>query len=244
MQNVLINAALTPEGFQSKSKQTGTIVVVDVLRASSSIITALSNGAVKVIPAESKEEALSVGGSLNREDILYCGEREGFKIDGFDMGNSPREYLKEKVGGKVLVFSSTNGSKMIANAVKEKHPVLIAGFLNVDATARRIVRSAAGCLVVCAGREGQFSLEDAVCAGMLAVRIRAGIGSDCTFSDEARSAAVLYRHFADDLLGMARDSFHGRYLSDLGLGEDVPYCASVDRFETVPVFENGALIAG
>jgi 2-phosphosulfolactate phosphatase len=235
-----VDVAFTPDEFGDKIKKAGNVVVIDVLRASSSIITALANGAVSVIPAESKEEALTIRRRHPGREILLCGERNGLRIPGFDLANSPGEYTRAAVGGKVLVFASTNGSKLMAKTVRAKRPLFIAGFVNIGAVIAKIAASGKDCLIACAGREGRYSLEDTAAAGMLA----AGIGrapKAATFSDEARTAMILYRHFADDLAGMAGSSLHGRYLSGLGLGPDIPFCASVNRFDIVPMFKKGAL---
>jgi len=236
-----IDVALIPEEFQSKTQHANNVVVIDVLRASSSIITALGHGACGIIPAASKEEALEIGRRQKEKNVLYCGEKDGLKIQGFNLGNSPKEYKKETVHGKTLIFVSTNGSRMMVKTVQERRSLFIAGFLNVSAAATRISKSDRNCLLACSGREGQYSLEDTVCAGMLAFEIQKASRNAPVLSDEARSAIVLYRHFADDLPGMARNSLHGRYLSSLGLGEDIPTCVSLNRFKTVPIFKRGAL---
>jgi 2-phosphosulfolactate phosphatase len=239
--NMKVDVAFTPEEFGHKIKKAGNVAVIDVLRASSSIITALANGAEAVIPAESKEEALALRRRHPEKEILLCGERNGLRIPGFDLANSPAEYSGAAVSGRVLVFASTNGSKLMVNTVRAKRPLFIAGFLNIGAVIAKIAASGKDCLVACAGREGRYSLEDTVAAGMLA----AGIGrlkpKAAAFSDEARTAMILYRHFADDLAGMAGDSLHGRYLSGLGLEKDIRFCASVNRFDVVPTFNKGAL---
>jgi 2-phosphosulfolactate phosphatase len=238
-----IDVSFLPEEFQGKSEHADSVVVIDVLRASSSVITALGNGASGVIPAASREEALEIGRGQKGKNVLYCGEKDGYKIKGFDLGNSPQEYTSETVRDKTLIFVSTNGSRLMVRTVREKRPLFIAGFLNATAAAERVMKSGGNCLLACSGREGRYSLEDTVCAGMLASVMQRISGSDPGMSDEARSAVVLYRHFADDLLGMAKSSLHGAYLTGLGLGADISYCVSMNRFKTVPVYQKGALCA-
>jgi 2-phosphosulfolactate phosphatase len=238
-----IDVSFIPEEFQSKAKLVNRVVVIDVLRASSSIITALGHGARSVIPSASKEEALVAGRKQKENRALFCGEKDGLKIEGFDLGNSPNEYTREAVHGRTLIFVSTNGSRMMVKTVQEKRQLFIAGFLNVSATAARIIKIKGDCLLACSGREGRYSLEDTVCAGMLAFEIQKNSTDVPVLSDETRSAIVLYRHFADDLLGMAKNSLHGIYLSSIGLGEDLATCLSLNRFNIVPVFKKGALRA-
>jgi 2-phosphosulfolactate phosphatase len=236
-----VDVAFTPDEFGDKIKKAGNVAVIDVLRASSSIITALANGAAAVIPAESKEEALAVRRRHPEGKILLCGERNGLRIPGFDLANSPEEYARAVVGGKVLVFASTNGSKLMVKTVRAKRGLFIAGFINMSAVIAKIAASRKDCLLACAGREGRYSLEDTTAAGMLAEGIRRAGPKAAAFSDEARTAMILYRHFADDLAGMAGSSLHGRYLSGLGLERDIRFCASVNRFDVVPMFNKGAL---
>jgi 2-phosphosulfolactate phosphatase len=214
-------------------------VVIDVLRASSTIVTALDHGAAAVIPAGSVEEAFEIGGRHGRDRILYCGERGGLKIDGFDLGNSPGEYSGAIVQGKILVFASTNGSKTLLAAAGMADRILVGCFLNAGAAARLAAEERSDCLFACAGREGRFSLEDTVCAGLSVHRILRDHA--CTLTDEARSALLLYRHYAHGLVDMAAGSMHGRFLSGLGLAADIPVCASVDVTETVPVFSDGRI---
>lgn len=217
--------------------------MIDVLRASTSIVTALANGAARIVPAASTEEALSVGSTVPAGRFLACGERNGLIIEGFDLGNSPAEYTADRVGGKVLAFASTNGSRMLVRAAAGGGTVIVAGFVNAGAAAARMASGTEDVLLACSGRDGGFSLEDAVCAGMLAVRAAERANGLCEWTDAARACVILYRRFADDLAGMAAGSEHGRYLTGLGLGNDIPACVAVDAFQTVPLLRGGALVA-
>lgn len=143
-----------------------TVVVIDVLRATSTILEALVNGARDVLPVESVEQAVRKAQELGREQVILCGERDVERVEGFDLGNSPLEYVPERVRGKTLVLTTTNGTRAILLGAGGTD-CLIASFLNATATAERVVRSATDVLILCAGREGRFSLEDAVCAGVI-----------------------------------------------------------------------------
>ncbi len=238
-----IDVLLSPGDWSIKAGFTGRVAVIDVLRASTSIITALSNGAAAVIPAASPEEAVGLKEKFPAGRALLCGEREGLIIRGFDLGNSPAEYSAGRVSGKTLLFASTNGSRMIVQAARGAKSVCVAGFVNAGAVSRRLADGKEDILLACAGRDGAFSLEDATAAGMLAGAIRRLAGNGCSLSDEARVAVVLHRRFADDLTGMAAGSAHGVYLTGLGFGADIPACVSTDAFQTVPVLSDGALVA-
>jgi 2-phosphosulfolactate phosphatase len=236
-----IDVSLIPAEFDGKVRGADRVVVIDVLRASSSIITALDRGASCLIPAFSSEEAIKIGRRQNDKNILFCGEKDGLKIKGFDLGNSPEEYTSDRVAGKTLIFVSTNGAPMMVKSVREKKSFWIAGFLNIRAVAERIVNAGGNCLLACSGLEGRFSLEDAVCAGMLTHEIQKQSDHAPVMTDEAHSSFLLFRHHADDLQGMAKGSRHGVYLKGIGLARDIPACVAVNQVETVPVFRNGAL---
>jgi 2-phosphosulfolactate phosphatase len=236
-----LDVAFHPGSLAEKQERFGTAVVVDVLRASSSIITALENGASSVVPVSSIEEAFSAKARFPEGGVLLCGERGGTKIPGFDLGNSPREYAAGAVGGKILIFASTNGSKAVLAAGRLAERVLIGGFINGPAAARAVQSTKGDCLIACAGRESQFSMEDAVCAGFLAQRILLGSGSDWLPTDEARAAMLLYGHFKDDLTAMAEGSVHGRFLSAIGFGADIPLCTTAGGVEGVPAFDGNRI---
>ena len=147
----------------------GVAVVIDVIRATSTMVTAFGNGAEAVYPTVSTEDALRLASSLGRDETLLCGERKGQKIEGFDLGNSPAEYDRETVEGKRLVMSTTNGTRaFIAASTADR--ILAASFLNLGAVAETVTDAVAAgspLVVVCAGKEDRFSLDDAVCAGAL-----------------------------------------------------------------------------
>jgi 2-phosphosulfolactate phosphatase len=218
------------------------VFVVDVLRASTTVITALSNGAREIMPAASIAEARRSAGNQKKDAVLLCGERAGFRIRGFDLGNSPSDYSKERVLGKSLVFASTNGSVMLKKAAGKGGRVFVAGFVNMDAVVQAISSRDKDTRIACSGREGGFSLEDAVCAGMIVDRVR-NMGVDPECWDGALSALLLYRHFASDLAGMARNSFHGKYLASIGMDKDIPDCTAVSRYNIVPEMRKGRITA-
>lgn len=208
-----------------------TVVVVDVLRATSTIVAALAGGARAIYPAAGAEEAIRLASSLGREDTLLCGERKGLKIEGFHLGNSPSEFSPARVGGKRLVMSTTNGTRAFQAAASAER-VLAAAFLNLDAAARAAA-GAEDLVILCAGREGRFALEDAACAGRLLGRIREIRGEAPKMDDAARAARTLASALTPDV-EFLRNVEAGRALIDIGLAEDVEYCARVDLHDIVP----------
>ncbi|MBC8205130.1 MAG: 2-phosphosulfolactate phosphatase, partial [FCB group bacterium] len=143
-----------------------TVIVIDVLRASTTISIALKNGAREVIPTVDVPSAIQLAENLSRDNLLLCGEREGRIIEGFDLGNSPIEYTADTVNGKSLIFCSTNGSITISKTASAKGTV-VAGFINAAACIDYIIGQNDKFLFICAGNKQQFCLEDVVCGGLM-----------------------------------------------------------------------------
>ncbi len=212
-----------------------TAVVVDVLRATSTIVHALVNGAKHVIPVATVAEAAVKKNELGRDTALLCGERGGDPISGFDLGNSPPQFTRDVVAGRTLVMTTTNGTPALLSTSGAR-TCLVASLLNVDAVARRIVQLGNDVIIVCSGREGHFALEDAVCAGILVHRVRTAGGVRLRLDDGARAAITLAGH-SQDLETTLLRSAAGRDLRRLGRGNDVTFCAQLDLHDAVPVFE-------
>jgi 2-phosphosulfolactate phosphatase len=229
-----------PPRLEILSKKT--IVVIDVLRATSVIIEALFQGAIEVIPVTTVEEAARLAKTFPRGSTLLGGERGSRKIQGFDFGNSPSEYTPEKVRGKRLILTTTNGTRAF-HSVAAAEDVLVASFLNGTAVAEGSLQLDRDILIFPSGDEGAFSLEDVVCGGMLidlmARKSHAAIG----LTDASSSARILYQRFEGSLLEAFRLSSHGKDLDALGLGEDLFYCARTDVTDLVPTFRNGVIRA-
>ena len=213
----------------------GTAVVIDVIRATSTIVEALASGARAVYPTLSSEEAIRLANSLGREDTLLCGERKGLRIEGFDQGNSPREFTPERVSGKQLVMSTTNGTRAFL-AAEGADRVLAASLLNLSAVGEA-VSGAARVVFVCAGKEGRFSLDDALCAGLI-LQSLSGEGDDPPSSswrlDDASRAALALAKVYDVAADLLRETEAGAALVEVGLEADLERCADVDRYRLVP----------
>ncbi len=218
-----------------------TAVIIDVLRASTSLITGLGNGAREARLFADPDEARAEKRRSPSDAILLCGERGGEKIPGFDLGNSPREYTEQTVGDKVLLFTSTNGSGAVLKAAMWAAHVILAAFVNATSAIEAVVRSGLDSVVVCAGREGHFSIEDSVCAGLLADGLSRRAGQKTVLTDEAQAARHLFEHFRGDLGSMMRKSEHGRFLEGIGMEEDIPICASIDIAKAVPAYRGGVM---
>jgi len=201
-----------------------TAAIVDVLRATTTLTIARQNGAARILPALTPEEAFALRD--RHPGALLCGERDGRIVPGFDLGNSPLEYESARVAGRTLVFASTNGSRAMALAAGAGRRVL-AAFVNLAAALERLA-AARDVLIVCAGKLGRFALEDAACAGALARGLRARGFRPA--NDEARLAESLAPADAAATHALVQGCSHARYLRRLGpeFARDVEFCARLD----------------
>lgn len=217
------------------------VVVIDVLRTSTTMITGLANGAKEIIPTESIAAAGIIGRN-SQEQALLCGEKNGKRIEGFNLGNSVREYSEENVRGKSLIFSSTNGTPSLIKSKFARNCVVL-GFVNISRVAKHLSTLGEDHIILCAGKDEEFSLEDTVCAGMLISLLTSKHAGKHRYdlSDSALGAARLYSAYKKDLLKMMHDSEHGKYLVSLGFERDLVDCSMVDLYEILPVQRNGVI---
>lgn len=219
----------------------GTAVVIDVVRATTTIVEALANGARAIYPTESTEEAVRLASSMGREDTLLCGERRGLKVEGFDLGNSPAEFSAEVVSGKKLVMSTTNGTGALV-AAREADRILPCAFTNLGAVAREVA-SDERIAVICAGRNDGFALDDALCAGHLILRVLAELpeGADePDLNDSSRAVRAIASARKPTRTFMSR-SAAGANVIEIGLGDDLDICCDVDRHDIVATMNDQAI---
>jgi len=234
-----IDAYFTAAEVEQAVLGDATVVVIDVLRATTTVVEALANGARGIYPTASTEEAVKLAHSLGRDDTLLCGERKGDKVEGFDLGNSPREFTRQAVGGKRLVMSTTNGTR--AFLVGQHGARLLAGaFTNLSAVARTVAGDA-DVVVVCAGRDDQFSVDDALCAGHLIASVVEAVGEEANLNDAARAAQMLALG-REPTRAVLAETWGGRALIDIGLGDDLEICADLDRHDLVAEMRDQAII--
>lgn len=234
-----IDLLITPIGTSELYFRDKNVVVIDVLRASTSIITALYNGAREVIPVASVENAVKVSGSLFGDVVLRCGEREGKIIPGFNLGNSPLEYSPETVANKSIIFTSTNGSLAMVKA-KFARQIIVAAFVNITAVIDYLSKLNEDFVIVCAGKEHNFCIEDVVCGGMIIQMLeKNGIKTECT--DGATAARTLYKSFGRSINKMLRNSEHGKYLISIGFEKDLKICSEIDTLPVLPVLDKGVI---
>lgn len=226
-----IEVFFSPAGVDEMSMRGRNVIIIDVLRATSTICTALRNGAREIIPTPDIETATKISSNLSADSRLLGGERQGKKIDGFDLGNSPAEYTRERVAGKSIIFTTTNGAGAIYRC-RYAATALIASFVNMSAVVQAIVEIGGTWTIVCSGRQGAFSVEDATCAGMIISQVKALTEVDT--EDAGLTALILYKNYKRSILGMMKKSLHGKYLSSIGAADDLKLCSDVDSVPVVP----------
>jgi 2-phosphosulfolactate phosphatase len=225
---------LTPQDVQGR-----VVAVIDVLRASTTVATALAHGAKAVIPFESSEEAVTRSKQLERGAFRLAGERRMLKMEGFDLGNSPLEHTAEAVEGKTVLLTTTNGTKALL-AVQGARDVVVASYVNltgVTTMLRAALRGGADITLVCAGQDRQFALEDAACAGRYVYNISRRL-ADVDLNDAALAASLIDRKYGDNLTRLFNTAAHGRALAAAGFEGDLAACAAVDSYPVIPIYQD------
>lgn len=235
-----VDLHLTPNEITEDRFKDRVAIVVDVLRASTTICAGLAAGAKEIIPAQSIAAAIQLASILSRDAILLCGEREGKLIEGFDLGNSPFQYTSAKVKGKTLVFGSTNGSPAIVKS-HQAIRTLICGFVNLSAVVENLVQEKAPVVITCAGKLAQFAIEDAVCAGLVLKELQRKSKQQLELNDGATVALILAERYKDSIAEVVAESQHGKYLAEIGMEDDLPFCADVNRLHVLPVYHDGKI---
>ncbi len=228
---------LTPKEAQENKFVGKNAIVIDVLRATTTICYAIYNGAKSIIPTIEIKEAFNLRDSIG-DGVLLCGERDGKKIDGFDLGNSPREFTPEKIKDKMLICCTMNGTRAIIRA-RNAELVIIASIVNISFVAKTLLNDNKDIIIACSGKDGRFSLEDALCAGKLLSLLENKIELD---NDGALTAYLIHQYYKDNLTKALKDAEHGKYLMSLGLEEDIKLCSTADTLKVLPILYEGKII--
>lgn len=202
--------------------------VIDVIRATSTIVTALAHGAESVQPVAGIEEALLL--KKQHPGALLAGERGGRALPGFDLGNSPLEVTTERVQGRRIILTTTNGTQALA-ACRGARAVVVASLLNLDAVAAKLRDLGPPWTILCAGHEGDFGMDDALVAGALAEAL-----------EQEHAVVSLYHSVRNNLAETLRGSLAGQELVRIGLEKDVPFCAQSNLFSLAPMLDAAGLI--
>ncbi|MFH0990991.1 MAG: 2-phosphosulfolactate phosphatase [bacterium] len=232
-----IDLCFSTAGLDELQLRDKNVIVIDVLRSSTTIAVALQNGAREIIPVESIENAVKISGSLFGDVTLRGGERNGKIIQGFNLGNSPQEYSETMVKGKSIIFCTTNGSVAMYRG-RFARGLVIASFVNATKVIEYMKEVRSDFIIVAAGRANtfsNFSLEDAVCAGMLIHSLLDDVSLELELSDAALAAHALFKTYKRSILKMMRNTEHGHYLAEIGFADDIKVCGTVDSVPVVPM---------
>ena len=215
-----------------------TVVIIDVLRATSTIATALHNGARYIVPVDSVAKCIELGRQIN---CITAGERDGKIAEGLSYGNSPFEYNREFIGGKILVLTTTNGTRLLHMALdKGAREIITGSFANLDAVADYLISKKNNVILACAAWKDRINIEDTLFAGAVIEKIREHFNIEC---DASHIAANLYSKAAADLFGFMKENnaSHYRRLMSFGLEKDIRYCLQSNTANVLPIYEDGKL---
>ncbi len=228
-----VEVCYTPELIHQFDLRGKSVVIIDVLRATSCMVAGMGSGVASIRPVASVEECRALG----EQGYAMAGERNGQKVKGFDLGNSPLEYQEAKWLGKHIATTTTNGTRAIACA-DDAQEVVIASFLNLRAVVDYLSLQKQDVVLFCAGWKGKYNIEDSLCAGAIAN----GLSDMITHTTDATQAAIyLYQACETKLAEVIAQSDHAQRLSSFGIADDVTYCAQRNVFDVVPVLQNGEL---
>ena len=230
-----IDVCLSPELMHLYDLEDRTVVVVDILRATSCMVTAFAHGVDSITPFAD----LQACKAMKKKGYVTSGERDGKKVEGFDKGNSPFEYMAPDIRGKKIAFTTTNGTQAIEKA-KGAKKVVIGSFLNLSSIVKYLLFGENNVLIVCAGWKGKVNLEDTLFAGAVMEKLRNHIEPDC---DAPLAAQHLYNLAKGDMVKFLSNSSHVKRLNRLNIHKDIAYCMSIDQFQIVPRLERGVLVA-
>ena len=228
----MLPSLTSPEAFQDQ-----TVVVIDVLRATTTIVHALAAGAKEVIPCADIDHARTLAAKFPRESVSLGGERQGVKIADFDLGNSPAEYNAETVSGRTVVFTTTNGTRAM-EFCRQAETVLIGAFVNLSALCANL-KAAKRVHLLCAGTGQKVTREDVLLAGAIVTQLMGEKDAPWELNDEARLAMNAWRDVEAQLdqiplADQLRDSQGGRNVAGLGLEADIAAAATLNQFDLVP----------
>ncbi|MEG0772480.1 2-phosphosulfolactate phosphatase family protein [Clostridium sp.] len=231
-----VDVIISASDIKRKKLQGKVVVVIDVLRATSVIITALSNGCKEVIPAREIDEALDIVGN-EREKYILGGERSALKIEGFDFSNSPLDYTKENVDGRTLVMTTSNGTRAIKNSEDAEH-IFIAAMINAKAVAEKLVELNKDVVFVNAGTQGEFSIDDFITSGYI-IEVLKGL-TNVELTDISTTSNYIYKN-NQDILSFVKFATHYNRIKELGLEEDLKYCLTKDIVDIVPEYKDSKI---
>jgi 2-phosphosulfolactate phosphatase len=231
-----LDTCFSPALYQADEHVNSIVIIIDILRASSAICTAFANGVNSILPVADAREARQ----YKSRGYLVAAERDGFVLDFADFGNSPFNFTREKVEGKTIVYSTTNGTGII-NQASSAYQIAVGSFLNLGALTSWIIGQERDIVLFCAGWKNRFNIEDAVCAGAIASRLLSS-GLFTTICDSTLAAMDLWSLASPDLPGYIDKAAQRTRLRDKKLDDCIDFCLTIDYTDKIPVMKNGFLV--
>ncbi len=231
-----LETCFSPALYKPEEHVNSIVVILDILRASSAICTAFANGATEIIPVAD----IITAREYKAKGYLVAAERDGFVLDFADFGNSPFNFTRDKVEGKTIVYSTTNGTGIIKLA-STAYMTVIGSFLNLTALSDWLISQDKDVMLFCAGWKDKFNIEDTICAGAISEKLLAA-GKHATICDSTIAAIDLWTLAKDDLPGYIDKSAQRTRLRDKGLDDCIKFCLTPDFTEKIPVIKNGVLV--
>ncbi len=238
MQKPTLHTCISPALLNQYQLNNAIVVIIDVFRATSTIAAVLKNGAKCIIPVDEVAKAIDISKKIG---AIAAGERDGQIAEGLQHGNSPLEYSREFIGGKTLVLTTTNGTKLLQMALDNNADTIITGsFPNLSSVCNYLVTQNKNVVLGCAGWKDRFNIEDTLFAGAVINRIKENFTIHC---DSSLMADILYEQNKDDLMGFAPKLTHYHRLVDrFGLIDDIRFCLTPDSADVLVVYEDGKLV--
>ena len=239
MNKPVLHTVLSPKLLKLYDCNNAVVVIIDVFRATSTIATALFNGAKRIIPVDSVEKCIAIGAQTKG---ITAGERDGKVIEGLQYGNSPAEYPESFIKGKTLVLTTTNGTKLLhvaLNAGAEK--VITGSFPNLSAVCDYLIAEKKNVILGCSAWKDKFNLEDTLFAGAVVNKVKEHFTIHC---DSSLMAEEMYKLHQHDMFSFIRGLTHWHRLEKFGLEKDLEYCVTQDVANILPLYKNGALVVG
>jgi 2-phosphosulfolactate phosphatase len=232
----ILETCFSPALFEADRHSDSIVVILDILRASSAICTAFANGAASIIPVSEVSEAKE----YKSKGFLVAAERDGFVLDFADFGNSPFNFTREKVEGKTIVYSTTNGTGLL-NLASGSSQTAVGSFLNISSLCDWLLKQDKNVLLMCAGWKNRFNIEDTICAGAIAERLL-NSGNFSTICDSTYAAVDLWSLAKTDLVQYIEKAAQRTRLRDKNLDDCIVFCLTPDFTAQIPVMRNGVLV--
>lgn len=235
-----LQTCLSPALLHTNDVSQSIVVIIDILRATSTIVTAINNGAKSVIPVNSVADCIKLGNQL---EVITAGERDGRIAEGLAYGNTPFQYTEKFIKGKTLVLTTTNGTRLLHMALAENaKKIIIGSFANLSSVCKYLIEQKQNVVLACAAWKDRVNLEDTLFAGAVVSKVKEHFTVDCDSSKIAESLYIIAR---DDMFGFLqmKNASHFNRLLNFGLEKDIRYCVTEDIADVLVIYKDGRLVA-